>query len=89
MQLHYNGAMAYIPYIEYEDASQEVRALYDKFRDADGTVDNILRVHGPNPKSWTDHYQLYANLMRGRSELSRVQREMIAVVVSSINECHY
>ncbi len=89
MQLHYNGAMAYIPYIEYEDASQEVRALYDKFRNGGGTVDNILRIHGPNPKSWTHHYDLYANLMSGRSDLSRVQREMIAVVVSSINECHY
>ena len=87
--MHYNEVMAYIPYIEYEDASEEVRGLYDKFRDGDGTVDNILRIHGPNSKSWTGHYDLYANLMRGRSDLSRVQREMIAVVVSSINECHY
>jgi len=86
---YYNPSMAYIRYIEYDGASEEVRALYDKFRDADGRVDNILRIHGPNPKSWTDHYELYANLMRGRSDLSRVQREMIAVVVSSINECHY
>jgi AhpD family alkylhydroperoxidase len=28
-------------------------------------------------------------LMRGRSALSRTQREMIGVVVSSINNCHY
>ncbi len=81
--------MAYISYINYENATEEVRALHDKFSDADGTVDNILRIHAPNPKSWTAHYELYATLMRGRSDLSRAQREMIAVVVSSINECHY
>ena len=30
-----------------------------------------------------------AHLMRGRSELSRAQREMIAVVASAANHCHY
>jgi len=81
--------MAYIPYIEYEDASEEVRALYDRFRNPDGSVDNILRIHAANPECWTGHYDLYAALMRGTSQLSRAQREMIGVVVSGINECHY
>lgn len=81
--------MAFIPYIEYDDASDDARALYDKFREPGGHVDNILRIHAANPRSWTAHYELYATLMRGRSDLSRAQREMIAVVVSSINECHY
>jgi len=81
--------MAFIPYISDEDASPELRALYDRYRDPDGHVDNILRIHGPNPPSLEGHYQLYSTLMRGKSDLSRAQREMIAVVVSSINECHY
>jgi len=81
--------MAFVPYIPYEAASEEVRALHDKYSSADGRVDNILRIHAHNPKSWTAHFDLYATLMHGRSELSKVQREMIAVVVSSINECHY
>jgi alkylhydroperoxidase family enzyme len=66
-----------------------VQALYDRFRNSDGSVDNILRIHAANPKSWTGHYDLYVTLMRGTSELSRAQREMIGVVVSAINECHY
>ncbi len=81
--------MAYISYIEEEQASPELRELYDRFRNPAGHVDNILRIHGHNPPSLTGHYQLYEKLMRGRSELSRAQREMIAVVVSAINECHY
>lgn len=81
--------MAYISYVEYDDASPELRALYERFGAPKEDVDNILRIHGPNPPSLTGHYEFYATLMRGKSDLTRVQREMIAVVVSAINECHY
>ena len=81
--------MAYIRYIEEEDASPRLRALYDRYRDPQGHVDNVLRIHGPNPASLEAHFQLYKTLMHGRSDLTIVQREMIAVVVSAINECHY
>jgi AhpD family alkylhydroperoxidase len=27
--------------------------------------------------------------MRGPSELSRIERELLAVVVSGVNDCHY
>jgi alkylhydroperoxidase family enzyme len=81
--------MAYIRYISDEQASPELRALYDRGRDPKGQLDNILRIHGPNPPSLAAHFDLYATVMRGRSDLSRVQREMIAVAVSAINGCHY
>ena len=81
--------MAYIKYVDEQDASDELRELYDRYREPEGHVDNILRIHGLNPPSLEGHGRLYGTLMRGRSELSRAQREMIAVVVSSINKCHY
>lgn len=81
--------MAYIPYVSPEDASPELRELYDRYREPGGKIDNILRVHGLNPPSLSGHVGLYQTLLRGRSDLTRVQREMIAVVVSAINECHY
>ena len=81
--------MAFIPYVEEEDTSPDLRELYDRYRDPAGQVDNILRIHGHNPPSLAAHHQLYVTLMRGRSPLSRAQREMIAIVVSAINECHY
>lgn len=81
--------MAYIRYIEESEASPELRQFYDRYRDASGSVDNILRIHGLNPPSLTAHYRLYVTLMHGNSRLSRTQREMIAVVVSAINKCHY
>jgi hypothetical protein len=35
------------------------------------------------------HLALYRELMFGQSELSRIDREVIAVAVSSLNDCHY
>ena len=81
--------MAFIPYIEESEASPQLRELYDRYREPAGHVDNVLRIPGANPPSLAAHYDLYVTLMRGPSELSKIQREMIAIVVSSINACHY
>jgi len=51
--------------------------------------DNIIRVHGVHSRTMRHHYELYKELMRGSGPLTRVQREMIGVVVSAVNECHY
>ena len=51
--------------------------------------DNILRIHSLNPKSGEAHATLYRTVMHGPSDLTRLQREMIGVVVSGINGCHY
>ena len=82
--------MAWIKIIDEDEATGRLKELYDKYYDdALGGVDNILRIHSLNVKSMQTHYDLYAHLMRGRSPLSRIQREMIAVVVSAANRCHY
>lgn len=81
--------MAWILMIDEEDATGRLRDLYVKVREPGGGVDNILKIHSLNVKSLQTHYDLYAHLMRGHSDLSRVQREMIAVVVSALNRCHY
>ncbi len=51
--------------------------------------DNIIRIHGVHPKLMKLHYDLYVETMRGKSPITRSQREMVAVVVSSINQCEY
>jgi alkylhydroperoxidase family enzyme len=63
----------------------------DQIPDADRVPDrdNILRIHGIHPRTMRHHYDLYLELMRGPSPLTRIQREMIAVVVSVVNHCHY
>jgi uncharacterized peroxidase-related enzyme len=81
--------MAWIQVINEVDATGKLKELYDKYTEPWGGVDNIIKIHSLNVKSMRAHYDLYAHLMRGRSALSRVQREMIAVVVSAVNKCHY
>jgi alkylhydroperoxidase family enzyme len=81
--------MAFIPYVPYEEATGLLAELYQRYRGPDGALDNILRIHSLNARSMRDHVELYAHLMRGPSPLSRVQREMIAVVVSATNDCFY
>ncbi len=72
--------MAYIDYLDEEqiDAADRV-----------ADRDNIIQIHGVHSRTMRRHYDLYKELMYGRSPLSRIQREMIAVVVSAENKCHY
>jgi alkylhydroperoxidase family enzyme len=72
--------MAFIPYVPDEQIPEP-----DQVPDRD----HILRVHGVHPRAMRLHYDLYVELMRGPSSLSRVQREMLAVAVSAANKCHY
>ena len=81
--------MAFIPYVDESDADPPLKALYDQYRDRNGHIDNILRIHSLNPPTMKGHFDLYRGLMYGKSELSRVQRETLAVVVSSLNDCFY
>ncbi len=81
--------MAWIKVIQESEAVGRLKALYDKYKEPSGMVDNILKIHSLNVKSLQTHYDLYSHLMRGRSDLSRAQREMIAVVASVANHCHY
>lgn len=80
--------MSFIGYVAYEDASDKLKALYDKFG-GEKKVAHILKIAGPNPDAMQGHVDLYRSLMFQKSPLSRHQREMIATVVSGINSCHY
>ena len=81
--------MAWIKVVGLTEATGYLKELYQKYIVSTGVEDNIIQVHSLNPKSLKAHYEMYAHLMRGRSELSRARREMIATVTSALNHCHY
>ncbi len=81
--------MSWIKIIPEAEAGGELKQLYEQMTEPGGGVDNILKIHSLNPASLRAHFEFYKTLMRGPSGLSRVQREMIAVVVSATNHCHY
>ncbi len=72
--------MAFIRYVQESEIAGSDRVDDD---------DNILRVHGIHSRVMRLHYDLYRELMHQPGPLSRLQRELIAVVVSSINQCRY
>jgi alkylhydroperoxidase family enzyme len=72
------------------EAEGKLADLYKKYRSREsGIVDHILKIHSLDPPTMESHFQMYRQLMFGPSELSRKEREMIAVVVSVENSCHY
>ena len=81
--------MAFIDYIPYDDASEELQALYREYGGPKHTPANIVRVAGRNPQAMKHHVGLFRAVVMGKTSLSRQQREMIAVRVSAINKCHY
>jgi len=54
-----------------------------------GRVDNIMAIHSLNPRGMAAHLALYESAMAGTATLRKVERELIALVVSLKNDCHY
>ena len=54
-----------------------------------GLIPNVLKAHSFNIDKLNAFTGLYNELMLADSNLSKLEREMIAVVVSSINRCFY
>ena len=82
--------MAWIRTIDQGDANEDLATLYASMREpVSGKVDHILEIHSLNPRSLRAHFDLYRAVMAGTATLRKAEREMIAVVVSVLNECHY
>jgi len=88
-KLSWEKIMAWIKIIQEHEATGRLKEAYAKLIEPWGGVDNILKIHSLNVRSLWAHFELYKTVMYGRSGLSRAQREMIAVVVSAANRCHY
>ena len=54
-----------------------------------GFVPNVLAAYAWHADKFDGFTRMYNDLMLGESPLTKLQREMIAVVVSSANRCHY
>lgn len=81
---------AWIEVVPESQAQGLLRELYEKEWDKQHQlVDNILKVHSLHPETLRAHVDLYRTVMYGKSAITRPEREMIGVVVSAINQCHY
>ena len=81
--------MAFINTVDPQNAEGIVKQEYEKGTQRSGRVFNILKIMSLSPAALRESMCLYRAIMYGESELSRVQREMLATVVSQVNHCYY
>jgi alkylhydroperoxidase family enzyme len=85
----HNGRMAFIRLVPDGEATGKLRELYDQAIARAGRVYNIVRTMSPNPAVMEASMALYMRVMKGPSGLTRREREMLATVVSTTNDCFY
>ncbi|MCY3743474.1 MAG: carboxymuconolactone decarboxylase family protein [Candidatus Poribacteria bacterium] len=82
--------MAWIQTVDEADATGIVKAEYDAAIARAGELYNIVKLFSARPKSMRAFVELYKVVMHDEDcPLSQMQREMIATVVSKVNECDY
>ena len=81
--------MACIKQVGGGAATGSLRRVYDAARGRAGGVANIIGVMSRDGRSVQGSMQLYMSVMKADNALSASRREMLAAVVSNINECYY
>ncbi len=72
-----------------EPLSERTKAYFAKCEEKLGLVPNVLIAYAFDEKKLEAFSTFYDELMLGESEIDKLDREIIAVVVSAINHCHY
>jgi alkylhydroperoxidase family enzyme len=81
--------MAWIKTVAPDEAEGPLRRLYDAALQRAGRVYGIVRMMSPQPELLRASMGFYQPLMQGDGALPRWQRELLAVLVSRANACHY
>jgi len=74
---------------QVEELSERQQAYFAKCDEKLGFVPNVLRAYAFAPAKLQAFADMYNDLMLADSSLSKLEREMIAVAVSSVNHCYY
>lgn len=81
--------MSWIRTIPDDDATGLLASIYDEARAKFGRVINLVRVQSLRPETMALGRQLYRQLMEAPGGLTKLQRVLIATVVSRTNGCFY
>ncbi|UWR15695.1 peroxidase-related enzyme [Sulfitobacter sp. M368] len=68
---------------------EATQKYFDVCQEKLGMIPNVLRAYAFDIEKLNSFTAMYNDLMLGASELSKLEREMIAVAVSSVNKCYY
>ncbi len=81
--------MPHVRVIDVGEATGALKKEYDAAVARAGKVFNIVKAMSLRPSVLRRSIDLYLGIMHGSSGLSRQERELLAVVVSRTNDCHY
>jgi len=78
-----------LPLPDLSELDEDMRRYFEVCQEKLGMVPNVLRALSFDQAKLRNFANFYNEVMLGDSGLSKLEREMIAVVVSSINHCYY
>lgn len=81
--------MPWIKVIEENEAEGEVKEIYDSIKKSRRKLSNIMQIQSLMPEVMKSHMDLYLSVMFNKSSITRDEKELIAVVVSTLNDCLY
>ena len=81
--------MAFIKLFDFNNSTGLLKKEYEKGLRRAGRVWNVLTIQSQTPEILRDSMRLYNSTMYGNSNVSRFDRELLAVVTSISNECEY
>jgi uncharacterized peroxidase-related enzyme len=82
--------MSWINIVSKEQATGQLRELYQRVAGPDGRVDNVLQIHSLRPHTLEGHMALYKNVLHhSGNKLPKWLLETIGVYVSLLNGCTY
>jgi uncharacterized peroxidase-related enzyme len=78
-----------IPLPDESELPEDLQKFFSVCRDKLGLIPNVLAAYSHDDEQLRTFSRFYNALMFGKSGLSSLEKEMIAVVVSSANHCFY
>ncbi len=72
-----------------ETLPDDLKLIWAKCQEKLGFVPNVYATLSLKPQRLRDFMQMFNEIMLSDSALSKLEREMVAVVVSSVNRCYY
>ncbi len=81
--------MSYIKTIDQNDATGQLKDIYDNLSSNIGMIPNIIKVQSLRPDLLEPLLSFIGALMMSEHGLSKTTKELIAAYVSKINSCEY
>jgi uncharacterized peroxidase-related enzyme len=72
-----------------EGLEDDLKVIWAKCVEKLGFVPNVFNTYSLKPQRLRNFMAMYNEIMLSKSGLSKLEREMVAVVVSSANRCYY